>query len=295
MKFLFENLDFENISVENWSANELFIYLPILAHISIHDSSLNSKTYLICFLDSSAQIRRGEVAIVDFMNESTGISLKELYLNQKNNIQTFSSFNGKLKLLTFHDYKFIEKKFINGNLEYIELNYGKRINSEENCIHWYHLHIDYDLSTGEVLDWNIIDLGCLPCAPNSLCDEIVDIGGGGESEQIIRTSDHKVKMFGQHSGYDIYDVFATWRIRGTVGVIPSLNRFTNISFVDGSVAAIFGAGIPIGHYFEILSFTTSTGISPVSARANLNCFIRYWNCSNIIAKSGYVVFTPDNI
>ena len=199
---------------------------------SLHEA-VNSKKYLVVYEDSSGSIYRGELSLVTPEQDTTSFSQADL----PNIINNYNiGFYGTLQYVNFYDYQFAKKQFA-GRLKFYEGSWGARVALGENCTHWYLLHIEYNLNTGEVLDYFTVDLGCLTCPPNSLCDEFDGFGGGGgqlDQNEKVDTS-VRVKMVGwlDISGYNNWEISSIWEIRGTRNRInPSLSRYTNIDYGD---------------------------------------------------------------
>lgn len=120
------------------------------------------------------------------------------------------------------------------------------------------------------MDYYTINLGCLTCAPNSLCDELDGFGGGGGVLEQIEKVDKlvAVKMYSlpEVSNYSSWEIFSIWRLRGTINrVNPSLSRYTNIDYGELNALHFLPGAIVITpsyyYYFYIQSQTTHSYVS----------------------------------
>ncbi len=250
---IISNLAFDNLIAEEWAEEEFIISIPVGGHLSMHEDE-NSLTYLVIFEDEEGHISRGELAIVNNYNEpieSPQVGLRDLYLNNNTGIE----YNGKIKLVTFQDYEFSETTFEGGELRESESYHGERIALDGDCLHWFWVHYEFDLTTGEILDYFIVDLGCLNCPPNALCDQLTEINGeangGGASQPAPRTRSHKIMMreFHYDGDFETFKFYENYSITGIPGNNPSQSQF--ISVVDYSSQYTYNnpsTGVSYGPY-----------------------------------------------
>ncbi|MEO6670360.1 MAG: hypothetical protein ABIN36_12840 [Ferruginibacter sp.] len=290
-------LDFTKLASQEWGDEEFMVSVPITSHVSRHCDGDRSTSYLVLFEDSKGGIRNGELAIATKDSgaiEGNQTILKDLYL--KNDI----GFYGTLKLVTFQDYKFLEQKF-EGNLKYSESAYGRHNFTGEPCIHWYILHVEYYVGTGEIIDWYTIDLGCTACPPNAFCGQFNDYfdesgGGGGPSQANTQT----VNMFGEHAppGYNDYDVSATYTIQGVRNNPRSTSTFTAVTLNPNSTSTTYTAGTGTYYWFNLSLLSNNEVINNLlgTATCTMDCSLTYFNQGNTVkVKSGYHIFTADII
>ena len=289
-------------TASEWGEEEFIIIVALNQLHSIHESS-HSKKYLVLFEDSAGTIYRGELGIITPEQDTAGFSQKDIpNIIINNNI----GFYGTLQYVNFYDYQFAKKQFA-GAIKSYEGSWGARVALGDGCTHWYLLHIDYDLTTGEILDYYTLDLGCLSCAPNSLCDELDGFGGGGgvleQIEKVDTVVTRTMVSMVEIPGYNVWEILSDWRIRGTRNKHnPSLNRYTNIDFLNKSGVIRPPGQIVITHthlyYFFIQSQSVTTSIYAGGAsgtgKIQYNCI--YPNQSGRQATyTGIHTFTPEEL
>lgn len=185
--------------------------------------------------------------------------------------------------MNFYDYEFAKMQFA-GALKLYEASWGERVAFGDHCTHWYLLHIEYDLTTGEILDYYTIDLGCLTCAPNSLCDELDGFGGGGgvleQIEKVDKLVGIKMIEMNEIPGYNSWEISSTWRLRGTKNrTNPALNRYTNIDYGGtNSFHFLPGAIVITSSHFYYLYIQSQTAHSQVSGDGATGSGIIQYNC-----------------
>lgn len=295
---IYNSLNISQIQIDEWSDEEFILSIPIDPSITRHKIDGRSKVCLVLFENNEGEIRNGEIAIITNSDGSPVeeyVKFRDLYLNDVK-----YGYSGKLALVTLQDFKFFEKVFVDGQLSQSESTYGRDFNPSENCINYYLLHIDYNLITGEIIDDYVIDLGCLSCAPNSLCDEIIPIGPGGIATQPgTTTTVHTVEMFGDHvpAGYNNWKVTARYTVRGWRNINNrALSIFSTVDYNNGSAEPQWIAGTQTifstsYYYFVIHSLTHSENVMPSTANCTMQCILRYPNQGNMtLPRAGYHIF-----
>ncbi|MBS1927310.1 MAG: hypothetical protein JST95_01790 [Bacteroidetes bacterium] len=267
--------------VTEWNNDDFIITIALNNLYSLHGLP-NSKKFLTIYEDSTGSIYRGELSIITPDQDTSAFNQVDLpdIINNYNR-----GFYGTLSYVNFYDYEFAKKQF-GGSIKVYESNWGARVALGEDCVHWYHLHIDYDLTTGEILDYYTNDLGCLSCPPTSLCDELDPVFGGGGGlglDSIAFSVNRKVEMFREMKPYSMFIFFGQYIVKGVKYPYSLPNPpgyFTDVSYIDHNLEVLQGTTLPnfctLEHYF-----IHAENMGTVTVKCNLWVTVNYPNQYNL--------------
>ena len=181
------NAEFENMYYEEYGDDQTLLIIPIRS-IYFSQNIEHGKTplqFLIIRENNEGLILRGDFVLF-YPNDPNIISLPERSFERFFTAHK-SEQNGRFVLLTFADRKIAEYEIINDALQsvtFLTAENAVEFGSPTGCIQYTVVRLYFDLSTGEILDYDIIWEGticnnnCLPW--ESFCDEQ---GGGGTSTE----------------------------------------------------------------------------------------------------------------
>lgn len=287
------NLNFEKIMKEDYGDGEYIISIPVSGHLSMHDKSEKTLTFLVVFEDNNGEIRRGELALFDDDNNSIdSLSMYDLYLDNPLSDDEYS-----VKLVSLQDYMFVDKTMSKEHLKIYNSYYGKAVMDKDNCMHWYWLHVDYNTSTGELLDFFIVDLGCLSCPPNALCSSLDGGGGGGVSTSEIDQNTLKPEMCSYSFGNYKARFYTEYVLSGIRNPNPSLSTFYGIDY-NGTSSTLTPnhAMLPNSRYYYIPTYQRNNEIcQATSVIGNINVVLRFPNIDNndILIQGTHEFFPAD--
>ncbi len=290
------NLNFEKILKEDYGDGEYIISIPVSGHLSMHDKDENTSTFLVVLEDDNGEIRRGELALLDDDNNSIdSLSMYDLYLNNPLSDDEYS-----VKLVSLQDYMFVDKTMSKEHLKDYNSYYGKVIDNE-NCTHYYWVHGTYDLNTGEILDYDVTDLGCLSCPPNAKCAVIQGGSGEGAGVEQPKPVEKKVTVLISSYPWNSYrvDFYATYILSGIRNAMPSLSKFSGISYenFNGVLFPNYAMLPSDPNYFIINGIRHNEIWEETYAIGNLFVFLNFPNQFPNIerAPQGTHKFFPENL